>query len=210
MTYSSEPILTALRAARRRKGLSQRALGERVGWPQSHISKIENGGADLQLSSLIELARALDLDIQIVPRAAAPLVASVARAAADESADATSRALDHIERAQQAAGSLLRSPVLYPDLVELRNRLEQLKRFRFNPSNVAALSKALEPLDLVLRRTDQLGQPAEQLGRLATAYNSPIRSITESLKTLRGQLAPARSEEPTRQLPAYRLDDDDE
>ncbi|MGE0152100.1 MAG: helix-turn-helix domain-containing protein [Reyranellaceae bacterium] len=73
------PIAKALREARLRKGLSQRALGERAGVPQGHISRIEAGAVDLRLSSLIELARTLDLELALVPRAAVPAVQSIAR-----------------------------------------------------------------------------------------------------------------------------------
>lgn len=44
----------------------------RVGIPQSHISKIEHGQVDLQSSTLVELARALDLELMLVPRALVP------------------------------------------------------------------------------------------------------------------------------------------
>jgi transcriptional regulator with XRE-family HTH domain len=81
MTYVTEQIVASLKAARERKGLSQRALGQKVGVPQSHISKIENNAVDLRLSSLIELARALDLELVLVPRKAVPAVRSIARSA---------------------------------------------------------------------------------------------------------------------------------
>ena len=67
-----ETIATQLKKAREKKGLSQRALGERVGLPQSHISKIEKAAVDLQTTSLIEIARALDLELALVPRSALP------------------------------------------------------------------------------------------------------------------------------------------
>lgn len=65
---------SGLKQARIKKGLAQRALGNIVGLPQSHISKIEQGGVDLQLSSLSQLARALDLEVRLVPRAALPAI----------------------------------------------------------------------------------------------------------------------------------------
>ncbi len=74
MKYSIEHIGTWLKKARLEKGLSQRALGARVGVPQSHISKIESGLVDLQASSLIELARALELELMLVPRILVPTV----------------------------------------------------------------------------------------------------------------------------------------
>lgn len=56
-----------LKKARHKKGLSQEALALKVGIPQSHISKIESGHVNLQLSSLIELSRVLDLELMLVP-----------------------------------------------------------------------------------------------------------------------------------------------
>ena len=68
MDYAIEHVARALRRAREGKGLSQRALSTASGVPQGHISKIEAGTVDLRLSSLIELARALDLELMLVPR----------------------------------------------------------------------------------------------------------------------------------------------
>ena len=81
MKYANEDIIGTLKAAREAKGLSQRALSARIGVPQSHISKIESGGSDLKLSSLIELARALDLEIALVPRKFMPAVDGIIRSA---------------------------------------------------------------------------------------------------------------------------------
>lgn len=84
MTYAIEEIAESLRAARESKGLSQRELSARSGVPQGHISKIENGAVDLRLSSLIELARLLDLELALVPRKALPAVQAIVRYAAGE------------------------------------------------------------------------------------------------------------------------------
>ncbi len=82
MAYNTEQIAQALKDARQTKGLSQRALSARSGVPQSHISKIENGAVDLRVSSLVELARVLDLDLALVPRKAMPAVQSIVRSSA--------------------------------------------------------------------------------------------------------------------------------
>jgi transcriptional regulator with XRE-family HTH domain len=73
-------IASLIKEARLAKSLTQRELGRRVGLPQSHISKIEKGGVDLQLSSLAEIARALDLEVKLVPRKALPAVEGIVRA----------------------------------------------------------------------------------------------------------------------------------
>ena len=79
MAYTTEQIAQALKAAREGKGLSQRALAKLAGVPQSHISKIETGGVDLRLSSLVEIARALDLEVTLVPRKNLSVVRSIVR-----------------------------------------------------------------------------------------------------------------------------------
>jgi transcriptional regulator with XRE-family HTH domain len=79
MSYVTEQILQSLREARVRKGLSQRELSARSGVPQSHISKIESGGVDLRMSSLIALARVLDLELFVVPKKSVPAIKSIIR-----------------------------------------------------------------------------------------------------------------------------------
>ncbi len=79
MLYSLEQIVAALKAARTQKGLSQKALGVKVGLPQSHISRIEQGLVDLQTSSLIQLARTLDLELMLVPSKLVPTFQALQR-----------------------------------------------------------------------------------------------------------------------------------
>lgn len=67
MNYSMKHIGSLLKKARLQKGLSQQALALQVGLPQSHLSKIENGRINLQISTLIELLRVLELELMIVP-----------------------------------------------------------------------------------------------------------------------------------------------
>ena len=91
MPYAVEHIVGTLKAARGSKKLSQRALGGKVGVPQSHISKIESGTVDLRLSSLIELARVLDLELVLTPRTLVPAVQSLIRTTAARDADSRRR-----------------------------------------------------------------------------------------------------------------------
>ncbi|SCM79568.1 Uncharacterized HTH-type transcriptional regulator y4dL (fragment) [uncultured Pleomorphomonas sp.] len=79
MPYETEHIASRLKEARQDKGLSQRELAARSGVPQSHISKIEANAVDLRLSSLAALAHALDLELLLIPRKAAPAVHSIVR-----------------------------------------------------------------------------------------------------------------------------------
>ncbi|MGD0679519.1 MAG: helix-turn-helix transcriptional regulator [Polyangiaceae bacterium] len=61
-------LLEQLRAARRERKIAQKALGERLGLPQSHVSAIEAGKVDPRLSSVLEFARVLDLEPMLIPR----------------------------------------------------------------------------------------------------------------------------------------------
>jgi DNA-binding XRE family transcriptional regulator len=54
--------------------MSQAELGLRVGMPQSQIARIESGRKDLRLSTVIELARILDLEPMLIPKHLVPAV----------------------------------------------------------------------------------------------------------------------------------------
>ena len=77
--YTLEHLVNTLRAAREAGGLSQREISVKTDLPQSHISKIENGAVDLRTSSLVELARVLDLEVVLVPRRGVPAVRAIVR-----------------------------------------------------------------------------------------------------------------------------------
>ncbi len=68
MNYSTQYISQHLKETRESMGLSQRELSSRSGVPQSHISKIEGGNVDLRLSSLVAIARVLELELTLIPR----------------------------------------------------------------------------------------------------------------------------------------------
>jgi transcriptional regulator with XRE-family HTH domain len=57
------PFSSVLLEARRRRGWSQRQLGEHAGVPQSHIAKIE-GGADARLSTVRRVMSALGYETE--------------------------------------------------------------------------------------------------------------------------------------------------
>ena len=88
------PLGETLRAARLARGVSQRALSARAHLTQAQISRIENGDVDLQASTLIELARALDLDVRLVPRAALTAVDAAIRSVEGRSAERPAYRLD--------------------------------------------------------------------------------------------------------------------
>ncbi|MDR3734608.1 MAG: helix-turn-helix transcriptional regulator [Acidobacteriaceae bacterium] len=79
MTYIQDQI----RKARETRGISQTELGKALGQPQSSISRIERGG-DLRVSTLLEMARILDLEPLLVPKHLVPAVQALIEHAADQ------------------------------------------------------------------------------------------------------------------------------
>jgi transcriptional regulator with XRE-family HTH domain len=78
MSYPEE-LVTTLKKAREKVGLSQRALAEKVGIPQSHVSKIESGKISPTISNLIEIARVLGFELMAVPKKYVSVVEGLSR-----------------------------------------------------------------------------------------------------------------------------------
>jgi transcriptional regulator with XRE-family HTH domain len=64
---------------RHKRGWSQAALGKRLGLPQTHISGIETGKVVPRFDTLLDLVRALDRDLLMVPRTLVPAVQALVR-----------------------------------------------------------------------------------------------------------------------------------
>jgi len=72
MGYKSAHLTECVREVREASGMSQRALSKRTGQTQSHISQIESGKMEPGLSSFIDMARALDLEVMLIPKKLVP------------------------------------------------------------------------------------------------------------------------------------------
>lgn len=59
---------TRLRATREALGLTQEAVSRISGIAAPNLSKIENGGSDFRISTLMRILDAMNLDIEFVPR----------------------------------------------------------------------------------------------------------------------------------------------
>ncbi len=78
-----------IREARESKGLTQSDLGSRIGQPQSAVSRIERGG-DLRVSTLLEMARVLEMEPVLVPKHLVPAVHALLGHALDQGGAHTS------------------------------------------------------------------------------------------------------------------------
>ncbi len=72
-------VIKALKSARLEKKLKQSELGSKLGLPQSHISKIEQGVTDPRLSTVTDMARVLDQELVLVPRAMLRVIKAIIR-----------------------------------------------------------------------------------------------------------------------------------
>ena len=193
MNGVAERTAVQLRATRDRKGLSQRELSIASGVPQPHISRIERGGVDMRLSSLVAIAHALDLEIALVPRRAMPAVKSISRSM-DETrvpGPRVRREFDRLAEAVREAGRTWKSPTA----TELFRRLQELRLYQSSvadPDELASVRKAIT-------RARESGCP-DSLDEAARQF----RTLTDSLARV------DRSDHVEIPRPAYRLDDDDE
>lgn len=200
MSAGIEEIAARVREARIAKALTQKELGQRVGLPQSHISKIEKGTVDLKLSSLVEIARALDLEITLVPRKALPAVEGAVRA--HGTTVETSRAVSLLNEQAQIAERIKAN---FPDLSQVegfQNVIRSISRLQFDAAQLKALDDALQPAKRLKTIIEAQGG--------AAALAKRIEEATSALRHFRNiQVHHAPLIEAARQLPAYRLEEDD-
>jgi transcriptional regulator with XRE-family HTH domain len=213
MNYEIEEIVAALKSAREAKALSQRDLSARAGVPQSHISKIESGKVDLQLSSLIQLARLLDLEVKLVPKKALPAVDSVVRSTAPQAqSKETASALNKLRQAETVTETLRKA---LPDDSELHRTSTVLRELRNFPlqlqlPDLQALNKALKPFDELQRSLAQskaLEEAVRGITKTSETFDK-LRDATTSLQALRNRLIHAPSVTTAGPRPAYDLEDD--
>ena len=192
----NDQILKSLKAARARKGLSQRALSAKSGVPQSHISKIESGGVDLRVSSLIALARVLGLELELVPKKSIPAVKSIVR---------SSENLDQIEAQQR-----------------MHKEMSKLENVLINVSKISSLSSVRKKTDSIMKvvnlsKNYQVNiKNLEKIGRLTQALEKALNrnsGIFEAIRKLEKQMSVIRNiavhspSLPMSAKPAYSLDE---
>jgi transcriptional regulator with XRE-family HTH domain len=201
MSAGIEEIAASIREARIAKAMTQKELGQRVGLPQSHISKIEKGAVDLKLSSLVEIARALELEFMLVPRKALPAVEGTVRA--HGTSVETSRALSLLNEQVQIAE---RIKINFPDLSQVesfQNAIRSIPTLPFDAARLKALDEALQPAKRLQGVIEAQGGAAALAKRLEEATTA-----LRQFRTIQVRNAPLI--EAARQRPAYRLEEDDE
>lgn len=131
-----EYIADAIKAARSERLISQRALSNKVGIPQGHLSKIENGEVDPRLSSVIEIARALDYEIAFVPRAVLPTIKSLERRTSqtDEQSNLEVRTtIRNLAKIQQDAQKLAKKLPESKEFQKLATTISEIRNYSLDP-----------------------------------------------------------------------------
>jgi len=184
MDGAREHIVAALKAARTEKGLTQRDLSRLVGLPQSHISKIETGAVDIQLSSLIELARVLDLEVMPIPRKLVPAVQSVVRSGeslALVQAENIRRALRYLRRIEKEANRFHAVPDSTRVLLDLKRTAKELEGFPIGSPDletIRSISESLQKIPSSPKAGPQIQRVAHELRRLR---NNLVHNVAGSL-----------------------------
>jgi transcriptional regulator with XRE-family HTH domain len=171
-----------LKAARVAKGLSQRALAKIAGVPQSHISKIETAGVDLRVSSLSEMARALDLELELVPRKAVPAVKSIMRSTKPATPLQSMPTAKELKRLLSVTGKIALQNRELKEAAQLQSRVHDLTRFKIAPeylSNIQRLNKQLEEFS---RTPNDLKKLADSLSNVEKLRNILAHSPVQKLK----------------------------
>jgi len=194
MAYKREALISQAREVREASGVSQRALSERAGLTQSHISQIESGKMEPGLSSFIDMIRALDLELMLVPKKLVPAVLGLVKAQATPDM--------HVHAGQPNDKRFARAERLVKKMKHLYGSSADLDR--------------IEDTLRFLRRVN-LGDQEMQLARdliarleryQVSAQAAPIvRDIAQNLQRLRNSISHGAPSEPR---PAYSLDDGDD
>ncbi len=198
MSYQTQEIVKGLKAARESKGLSQRALAEKAGVLQTQISRFENGATDFRLSTLVALARALDLELVLVPRKAVSAVQSIVRASEPAAAfgDTLTDLRKEFDRLRQTLANLPDTTKVTTEYAQLQRQFRDLQNFQLEKSELEALRETTKALQAL---RDQDTGPQD------------LRLVASKLQSIRNVLAhgSANVSRIDTVKPAYTLDEED-
>lgn len=193
MIYALSDIGKFLQAAREQRGLTQRAFAEKAGTTQARVSKIENGETDARLSTVIEFARTLDLELMLVPRTHIPAVKAILAHQPPTASDKAGRTmLDRLK------GLIIQLKKQFPEnehLERLERTAKELTTLRLNEERAAGIRRISEHLKL-LQKTPALA--------------STLDTHASALRQLRNEIVHAIPDDVLEPRPAHRLDEDDD
>lgn len=194
MEPRTRSLTGAIRDARGGKGWSQRDVSARMKLTQAQLSRIESGAADVRLSTFVELARLLDLELVLVPRTALSGVNAVIgelQASQDaRSARGAANILAQIVRRYRQS---------HPKAAELDALDEKVRELQVLEPLLRAPVALTELLDIADELKSAVGEPTSN-------WSGPVRKAVIRLTDLRNVII---HQAPAHERPAYTLDDED-
>ena len=188
MSYLNDQILKILKEARARKGLSQRELSAKSGVPQSHISKIESGRVDLRVSSLVALARVLDLELELVPKKSIPAVKSIVRSSVNtdivEGQRRIQKQLSWLDDVMAKASKLTAVAHLHKEMDAISRLTSQIEHLQPNIKAFEKIESSTKALEKALNQNSGLQDAIRKLEEhLRAIRNVAVHSPFPSLAT---------------------------
>ncbi|HUN74684.1 MAG TPA: helix-turn-helix transcriptional regulator [Steroidobacteraceae bacterium] len=179
-SYAVRQLAQTLKEARVARGFTQRELAELAGFGQNRLALIEAGQVDLRTSTLVQLARALDLELVLTPRRVLPAVQSLTGNQASRWQDSGRRSvrgtpirvLRHI---QQHIAALERTHLSSDELTKVKSAVEALINVGSNLgfSTLQPLRRSVHWLALARANTAQAKQPlAKAAAQLQELYQT--------------------------------------
>lgn len=194
MAYKTEHITQQLRAAREGQKVSQRELSARSGLTQSHISQIERGTMEPGLGSLVDVARALDLEIVLTPKKLMPAIRNILNSTSVANDVLTSDQRKLVARVERWSAQYRYEAGTSADADAFKDSLALLRHLPLTPDEIEILRRAAD-------RLEHAG--AGQMSR------QDMATIAREIRQLRNAAA-HRDRDDAIPRSAYALDDEDD
>jgi transcriptional regulator with XRE-family HTH domain len=202
-SYAVKQLAQTLKDARIALGLTQRELAVRAGLGQNRLALIETGEVDVRTSTLVQLARALDLELVLAPLRVLPAVQSLIGAQPGHSDGAGRRSvrgtpirvLRHIqhhvaalERAHASGEEFAKAKSAVQTLIEVAPNLD---------------FSALQPLRRVVHWLARARTNKAQEPELLAKASAQLRELQQTLPAMQ-----RLEQAPQAQRAAYSLEDE--
>lgn len=179
--YAVRQLAQTLRDARLARGVTQRELSDSAGITQSRLALIEAGGVDLRTSTLVQLARALDLELVLAPRRVLPAVQSLTqiqpkRWPEQRRHSVRGTPIRILQRIQKQIAVLERAHPSSEDLAKAKTAVQALNEMgpNLDLSTLQPLRRAIHWL--ALARTNR-GQPRQPIAKAAAQLQDLYQAL---------------------------------
>ena len=195
MNYKTEDLAFQIRQARENAAMSQRDLSARSGVTQSHISQIESGKLSPGIGTMVDIGRALDLELVFIPKRSILAVNSLIQdmpARQGLSPETGKAALSLISRGERLITEVRKFTGSFADLDRMDEYLRFLKRVSLQPDEIKIIADAVDTLDHY---------------ESGMQWGVEFMKAVQRIQALRNKIAHGQADEPRS---AYSLHDNDD